>query len=296
MRQTLFEDTLDGITIDRIIRDYDYTMPTKHVHDEYEIYYLVEGERFYFIGQRTYHIKKGDLVFINKNTIHKTSVASTPHHDRILIEFSEEPFKSFFSTFGDLGFNSFFEKHTGVMSLTSKEQSYVKNLLLGIHSEIQGKKTGYRLSVMNKLALLMIFAIRRNEQNSLTHPATTVSTKHKKIEDVASYIIMHYTEPLSLESIADTFYINKCYLSRIFKEVTSFTVNEFINIQRINKAQELLTSTTLSITKVAEECGYESLTYFEKVFRTYRETSPLKYRNKYFQMNNRRTSKGDDTE
>jgi AraC-like DNA-binding protein len=294
MRQTLFEETLDGITIDRVIRDYDYSMPTKHLHDEYEIYYLVEGERFYFIGQRTYHIKKGDLVFINKNVIHKTGMASSPYHDRILIEFSEEPFKSFFSTFGDIGLASFFDEHTGVMSLDPREQSYVENILLGIHSEIQHKKAGYRLSVMSKLASLLIFAMRRSDRSTVTREAAAASPKHKKIDDVADYIINHCTEPLSLESVADAFFINKCYLSRIFKEITSFTVNEYINIHRINKAQELLTSTSLSITDIAEQCGYESLTYFEKVFRTYREISPLKYRNKYRQNNRRRSSKGDD--
>lgn len=294
MRQTLFEETLDGITIDRVIRDYDYNMPTKHLHDEYEIYYLVEGERFYFIGQKTYHIKKGDLVFINKNVIHKTGMASSPYHDRILIEFTEEPFKSFFTTFGDIGLSSFFEEHTGVMNLDPREQSYVENIFLGIHSEIQHKKKGYRLSVMSKLASLLIFAMRRTDRNAVTKVAASASPKHKKIDDVADYIVKHCTEPLSLETVADTFYINKCYLSRIFKEITSFTVNEYINIHRINKAQELLTSTSLSMTEIAAECGYESLTYFEKVFRTYREISPLKYRNKYRQMNQRRSSKKED--
>ena len=66
MRQTVFEETTDGITIDRVIRDYEYTMPTKHLHDEYEIYYLLEGKRLYFIGQNTYLIGKGTMVFINR--------------------------------------------------------------------------------------------------------------------------------------------------------------------------------------------------------------------------------------
>ena len=41
MRQIVFEESLNGITIDRIIRDYEYNMPTKHFHDEYEVYYLL---------------------------------------------------------------------------------------------------------------------------------------------------------------------------------------------------------------------------------------------------------------
>ena len=122
MRQIVFEETTDGITIDRVIRDYEYTMPTKHLHDEYEIYYLLEGTRLYFIGQNTYLIGKGSMVFINKNVIHKTGLASGPYHDRILIEFSEEPFAGFYSFLGELSLSEFFEKHQGIMEFDERER------------------------------------------------------------------------------------------------------------------------------------------------------------------------------
>ena len=294
MRQTLFEESLDGITIDRVIRDYEYTMPTKHLHDEYEIYYLVEGERFYFIDNHTYHIKKGSLVFINKNEIHKTGMASSSYHDRILIEFTEEPFASFFNQFGDIDFKDFFKNHSGVMEIDPREQSYVENLLIGIQSEIHKKLPGYRLSVFSKLSALIIYAQRYDESHRTLPTKSSSMAKHQKVDQVAEYIVDNCTKPISLEDLADTFYVNKCYLSRIFKEVTGFTVNEYINIHRINKAIKLLSTTDMPITEVAVECGYESLTYFEKVFRTYREISPLKYRNQYKSSTKKRVTKGDD--
>ncbi|MBQ3912069.1 MAG: AraC family transcriptional regulator [Lachnospiraceae bacterium] len=290
MRQTVFEETTDGITIDRVIRDYEYTMPTKHFHDEYEIYYLLEGKRLYFIGQNTYLIGKGTMVFINKNVIHKTGLASGPYHDRILIEFAGEPFGSFYSFFGDLSLEAFFEKHQGIMEFDERERNHVENLLLGIQSEIHHKKPGYRLAVMNRLASLLIFAHRHAEDGQSTHSSLPKNPKHQKVDDVAKYIATNCTSPLSLESVADTFFVNKCYLSRIFKEITGFTINEYINVHRIQKAQELLSSTDMSVTDIASECGYESLTYFEKVFKTYREITPLKYRSEYKHRMKRRTS------
>ena len=294
MRRTVFEETTDGITINRIIRDYEYNMPTKHMHDEYEIYYLLEGHRLYFIDRRTYTIGKGSLVFIGKNIIHKTGLSTGPYHDRILIEFSEEPFASFFSFFGDLNLEAFFEKHTGVMSFDERGRAHIENLLLGIQSEIHHHKPGYRLQVMNKLSALLIYAARHSEEESSAEKEMSKKPKHRKIDDVARYITDNCTKPISLESVADAFYINKCYLSRIFKEITGFTINEYINVHRIGKAQQLLTSSDLSVTEIAAECGYESITYFEKVFKTYREVSPLKYRNSYKQLTRKRSSKGDD--
>ena len=294
MRQTLFEESLDGITIDRVIRDYEYTMPTKHFHDEYEIYYLVEGERFYFIGQHTYHIKKGCLVFINRNEIHKTGVAASSYHDRILIEFSEEPFASFFSQFGDLSLRDFFNRYSGVLEIAPAEQPFVENLLLELQSEIHHKLPGYRLSVMMKLSSLILYAMRYAESHRQMPVKSSSMARHQKVDLVADYITSHCTESISLENLADTFFVNKCYLSRIFKEVTGFTVNEYINIHRIDKAHVLLTTTSMSVSDIARECGYESLTYFEKVFRTYREVSPLKYRAKYKNSTSKRITKGDD--
>ena len=290
MRQIVFEETTDGITIDRVIRDYEYTMPTKHLHDEYEIYYLLEGTRLYFIGQNTYLIGKGTMVFINKNVIHKTGLASGPYHDRILIEFTEEPFAGFYSFLGELSLSDFFEKHQGVMEFDERERVYVENLLMGIQSEIHHKKTGYRLAVMNRLASLLIFAQRHAEEGLTGHSRIPKSPKHRKVDDVAKYIAENCTLPLSLESVADTFFVNKCYLSRIFKEITGFTINEYINVHRIRRAQELLSSTDMSVTDIASECGYESLTYFEKVFKTYREITPLKYRSEYRHQTKRRTT------
>lgn len=294
MRQTVFEESLDGITIDRVIRDYEYSMPTKHFHDEYEIYYLIEGERFYFIGQHTYLIKKGSLVFINRNEIHKTGIASSPYHDRILIEFTEEPFASFFSQFGDLDVREFFKEHNGVIEIDEREQSYVENLLITIQSEIHHKHPGYRLRVMSTLSELLIYAKRYVSTHQTTPIKASEMARHQKVDQVAEYIIANCSENLSLETLAAHFYINKCYLSRIFKEVTGFTVNEYINIHRINKATKLLTSTNDPISEIAEACGYESLTYFEKVFRTYREISPLKYRTKYKESTRKRITKGED--
>lgn len=50
----LYNELVDGFHIDRVVRDYNYSMDIRHIHEEYEIYYLLEGERYYFINQQTY--------------------------------------------------------------------------------------------------------------------------------------------------------------------------------------------------------------------------------------------------
>lgn len=286
MRKIVFEETMDGICIDRIIRNYEYNMPSKHVHDEYEIYYLLEGERYYFIENQTYLVKEGSLVFINKGQIHKTGVAGgKSYHDRILIELKAEPFQTFLQTTCGISLSQFFSSNYGVLKLDLNGQHYVKSLLLGIADELHQKQPHYNTMAMMKLSSLLIFALRSNlKENTGLTSDLAMTAKHKKVSEVASYIMSHSTEARSLDDLAKRFFISKCYLSRIFKEVTSFTVSEYININRIQKAQQLLIDTDLSITDIAAALGYESITYFEKVFSNFTETSPLKYRKQYRKM------------
>lgn len=282
MRRVVFEETMDGICIDRIIRDYEYTMPSKHVHDEYEIYYLLEGERYYFIGNQTYLVKEGSIVFINKGQIHKTGAAGKLYHDRILIELKEEPFNSFLSSVSDLSLSEFFSTYFGVLKLDGNGQNYVKSQLLGIADELHQKQPQFNAMAMMKLSSLLIYAMRCNLRDKTQLVSNLANTaKHKKVSEVASYIVSHSVEARSLDDLAKRFFISKCYLSRIFKEVTSFTVSEYININRVQKAQKMLLDSDLSITQISDSLGYESITYFEKVFLKFTETSPLKYRKQY---------------
>lgn len=282
-QEVICEARTDGITIDRIRRQPGFAMPTKHLHNEYEIYYLLEGERYYFIDQQTYHVRKGSLVLIRPNQIHQTSPAGSGVHDRILIGLSESPFAEFFASTGESTLAGFFEYHSGVMELSEKDSTYVEALLAGLICELAEKKPGYRLMAMSRLSQLF-FHIHRLRSDASEYPsqaALSTQSRHRKVDEVAAYITDHYDQPLSLENIATHFYISKCYLSRIFKEATGFTVNEYLNMNRIRHARHLLMNTDQCITAISEVLGYDSITYFERVFHKYAGISPSRYRKQY---------------
>lgn len=282
MENILFSDAVGGISIERIERDYNFNMISKHFHNEYEIYYLLSGERYYFIEKQIYYVKKGSLVFIDRNQIHKTVGTNKDYHDRILLLISGDEIEPFLKLARDMDMNSFFAKYSGVLELNETGQKHVESILFSIIREMKMKQTSYEFLVKSKLAELFIYAIRCNNGENVTLKAETAGTeKYKKISEIAEYINEYYYTDISLSDISRDFYISKCYLSRIFKEVSGFTVNEYINIIRIKKAQQLLENSDYNITEIAERIGYESLTYFEKVFKKYLELSPLRYRKKF---------------
>lgn len=281
MENVVFRDTVGRILVERIERDFNFNMVSKHFHNEYEIYYLLSGERYYFIEKQIYHVKKGSLVFIDRNQIHKTVGANTNYHDRILIILSPDEISPILELC-NLELDSFFKRNFGIIDLNEAGQKYVEGLLFFIIREMKKKHSNYELMVKMKLAELLIYAERcKTGENSTLINLPVKTEKYKKISEIAAYINENYHKNMSLADIAKDFYISKCYLSRIFKEITGFTVNEYINITRIKRAQYLLENSDYNITEIAENIGYESITYFEKVFKKYLETSPLKYRKKF---------------
>lgn len=279
MKKVLFGELAEGIFMERVVRDYD-AMTHKHLHNEYEIYYLMEGEQYYFIDEQTYLVKRGCLVFLDSRQIHKTSHAGDPYHERILLEIRGEEFRPFMSALM-LDFDGFFREHSGVMELNRDEQLTVEGILFAMMGELKERKEGCEAMVKMELARLLIFAHRKaHDSTDKVKPVMLQSSKHQKVHEVVEYIAKNCETAQSLEDLSKRFYVSKCYLSRIFKEVTGFTVNEFINVQRVKKAQQMLTETDEAITEIAHKLGYESVTYFEKVFKRYSEDSPLKYRKK----------------
>jgi YesN/AraC family two-component response regulator len=261
-------------------------MTTKHFHDEFEIYYMLKGSRHYFIEDKIYSVKKGSLVFVNRKQIHKTSPSDGLYHERILIEVHEEPFSTFFSHICNMSLENFFLNHAGILELDSVGQNYIETLLFNVINEIKEKSQNYEVVVMLKITELIIYTMRQKVANNNLPSIMTVNTaKHEIVTQVANYIISNSTQVESLSTLSKHFYVSKCYLSRIFKEVTGLTVHEYINMNRIKRAQELLTSSSLSISEITELIGFESVTYFERVFKKYAETSPLKYRKRTLLIN-----------
>ena len=98
------------------------------------------------------------------------------------------------------------------------------------------------------------------------------------VRDCLNYIDFHYMEPLSLETLAARFSVNKNYLSSRFHKERGMTVTDYINRIRVNRAANLLRKTSLSIQQVAEQCGFSDGNYFTRIFRKLEEVTPNEYR------------------
>lgn len=99
------------------------------------------------------------------------------------------------------------------------------------------------------------------------------------ISRVLEYMNVHYSEDLKLSDIARHVALNETYLSHLFKRSTSYSITEYLNIIRINKAKECLKDKSVNVYRVAEQVGYANESYFSKVFKQYTGMTPKEYKN-----------------
>jgi AraC-like DNA-binding protein len=93
-----------------------------------------------------------------------------------------------------------------------------------------------------------------------------------------TYINEHLDSPLSLEEIASVAGFTRNYFSTLFTELNGLTTWDYITIRRIERSCELLLKTDLSVIDVAENCGYENLSNFNRMFLRIVGVSPSAYR------------------
>ena len=92
------------------------------------------------------------------------------------------------------------------------------------------------------------------------------------------YLQGHTGDNVTLDEVAKQFYMSKSYLTRVFRNITGFSVIEYITYIRVRKAQQLLIDSDTSITDIADICGFGNVTYFEKVFKQMTGQTPGQYR------------------
>lgn len=114
------------------------------------------------------------------------------------------------------------------------------------------------------------------------HPASRKESSHKQnLSQIKNYLDQHYTEKISLDELADTFYINKYYLTRVFKEQFGTTINTYLLQKRITHAKQLLRFTDKTVEDIGYECGMGAVHYFSRMFKKMEGISPNEYRKRW---------------
>ncbi|MGG1311441.1 MULTISPECIES: helix-turn-helix transcriptional regulator [Cohnella] len=265
-----------SFTIQYLHKNGSYSMNRAHFHPFYEIYYLLKGERVYFINGSVYTVNKGDLIVINPHDLHRTdnSNADSNGFERILINFTHDFIMP--NLDGELPLLPF-KGDSHLIRFPLKEQASIENMLWELMAECKEQQAGHA-AVVRALLVKLLIRIYRFQLQALEEPSRSPNPMHRKISEIASYLAVHFHEKPTLDQVAKQFFISPSHLSRVFKSVTGFYFREYLLLLRIREAQKQLRETHHKVQTIAESCGFENLTHFNKSFKKIIGLSPLQYR------------------
>lgn len=227
--------------------------------DSFLFFIVLEGTGFLTYNSNTYRLEKGSCVFIDCNSKYShTSDNWTikwihfngKNIPNIYKEYKKRNGQNIFFS------NSFtkYEKLFNEMDDFSKINNYIKSICINE-------------KISSLLTLIMLETVN-------------VCKKQKKhnIDTIKNYIDKNFIKNITLDHLANIFYINKFYLTRIFKFTYGITINNYINNLRITKAKELIRFSDLDFENIAISCGINDNNYFSRIFKKTEGISPKEYR------------------
>lgn len=242
-----------------------------HYHHGFELYYVVHGEREYFIGDCFYQVHEGDLVLIPNDLLHRTAGKGAL---RYLLYFSRDFLARYLTAeaMSALPLDAPAVYRVGPHIRTVLEQG-----LEDIYTAFEGARqqdTATEAYLASSLAHLLLLLTRTPNHY------VQADFSDKRIADIVRYINEQYSTIESIDQIAERFYISKYHLCRIFNKNLGVSLISYLNTIKIRGAIELMQSTHLNITDIATRCGFNSSSYFCKVFTDEIGLSPTAYRKK----------------
>ena len=155
----------------------------------------------------------------------------------------------------------------------------------GMSPEAAYRLSGYYIQRCEPLQSIPQIILHRNR--AIEELTTRISTMRHSLgmsnytAQCKDYVRKHYREKIYLEPIAETLGISPTYLSKLFRKETGVSFQEFVNQVRVSRASDLLAYSDMSLDEIAVYVHFPSQSYFGKMFKRYRNTTPKAYRDRH---------------
>ena len=254
-------------------RDFNLKDVELHHHDFYEIYFLMTGDVTYLIDGKIVHVMPGDLLLIAPPQLHQVCIQpEMSAYERYVLWVDPAVLRRLSTGQSDLSLGlADFGHH---LRLKSHDRSRVQSLLETLHQEALAQDYGADLLRQSLLTQLLVIVNRlaTQEGSRMEEEGTT----HQAVEQVMGYVNLHYSEPLTLDMLAERFYVSKYHLSREFQRQMGTSIYHYIQKKRLLIAQQLMDQGKRP-NQVYCQCGFNDYTCFYRAFKSEYGISPREY-------------------
>ncbi len=249
----------------------DYALPIStgiHSHAVGELMVVKSGSSSICIGDTIGYADGSYIVYFAKEIPHCSVTLPRHEYSRYCLKIDE----SYFSSKVAIPNDSF------IIPVTPEELD-----ALLAPTELLFKYFGYNIESYTEIMLKRrehLLRLLLDEIDSLSQSRKNLDAISRKsyITKVCEYLTIHFRESISLDALANEFYISKAKLTRDFRDKCGVSIGDFIVTLRIRYAKKLLENSSVPIGQIAKECGYQSNAYFARQFLKMIGITPTQYR------------------
>ncbi len=249
-----------------------------HFHPEYEIVYLPYGKGRRFIGTKISQYTDGDLVLLGPNIPHNCFNVGyeSDSYEEYVIQFNGEDIKEACKFFKE------FEGVETLLTMANTGLSVITNKKHQIGEEIRAMIGLSPLERLLKLfKVLKQFSEISYESLNARQYLTLSVTQTERVKGVYEIIQAKYHTNISTREVAKQIGMTESSFCRFFMKSTGKTFKQALTEVRIQNACNLLVNTDATITNIAYDCGFNSLSLFNRLFKRIIDHTPKVYRQKY---------------
>ena len=251
-----------------------------HWHNALELFYMEKGSLTYHTPSGKYVFTEGSGGLVNSNILHMTKTISDPEHTVQYLHIFDPVFLS-----GRAG-NLIDQKYISLLTMQSAcdiikltpENPSDRSLLERIKASfsLSADEFGFELKIRNQLSEIWLGLL---EKMNHSENISAVSAKHnERIKQMLSFVFEHFSESVSIQEISRAGFCSERECYRIFQTCLHTTPNEYLMNYRLQRACDLLQKTEISVTEISHLCGFESSSYFGRVFKEHLGCTPSGYR------------------
>ncbi len=256
---------------DTVLREFQY-----HYHEFDKIIIFLSGRVDYMIEGKSYSLHPHDVVFVNRSDIHKPTIDFSQPYERIIIYISPEFIKTYTSGEDDLGscFKTVREKQSHVLRLTLGKDQQLLAQIARLSESLADQDFAHDLYTR---LLFLEFMVLLNRSLRRSDREETSASYDKKTLDLLNYINANLLEDLTVDDLAQKFFISKYYMMRKFKAETGYTIHQYITDKRLLYARELI-GHNVPLTKICFDCGFKDYSTFSRAFKGMFNCTPRTYK------------------
>lgn len=250
-----------------------------HYHEFDKLILLLNGRVTYVVEGVTYFLRPWDLLLVQHDMIHKPTIDPAEPYERVVIWLGRE----WLASRSDSGealdscFDIAREQGFHLLRFDGERRLQYMQLIQRLEESLRSAEFG-AARMADTLCQQLLIGVNRDILKSRTAQEETDSYRRDpKMEEILRYIAGHLEEDLTVDALAKRFFLSRYYLMHRFKDVTGYTVHQYVSQKRLLRAGELIRR-GVPVMKAAEQAGFTEYSTFLRAFRNTFHMSPKDFR------------------